>query len=114
MEEPLDYVLQEWTGVSHGIVISDGCPDVPEEVLRTAQAYKVKNIKLDAVHIGDKDEQGESLMKNIATITGGIYIKFTDVKAFADAFKFLTPKYRLQLTTSKDPIALLGAAEVKL
>lgn len=113
MAEPLDFVLNEWKP-THGIVISDGAPDSPDEVLTLARAYKEKGIKLDTVHIGDKDEQGESLMKNIATITGGVYIKFTDVNAFTANFKFLTPRHRLTLTTHKNPVALLGASEVKL
>lgn len=112
MHEPLDYVLTEWP-LSHGIVISDGRPDDENAVLALAKQYKAKNIKLDAVHIGD-DAGGEELMKMIAELTGGIYIKFTDVTAFAKNFKFLTPKYRLQLATSKNPIALLGASEVKI
>lgn len=114
MSEPLDYVLSEWKTVTHGIVISDGAPDSIDEVLKLAEQYKLRGIKLDAVHIGDRDENGEALMKNITTITGGIYIKFSNVKAFADSFKFLTPKYRLQLQTSKNPTALLNAAEVKI
>ena len=113
MADPLDYVIDEWP-LTHGIVISDGCPDSQTAVLASAERYKQKGVKLDAVHIGDKDEQGESLMKNIATITGGVYIKFTDLDSFAKNFKFLTPKHRLTLTTSKNPIALLGAAEIKL
>lgn len=114
MADPLDFVLHEWTTVTHGIVISDGAPDTPNEVLAIAQAYKAKGLKLDAVHIGDEDKNGETLMKQLAEITGGIYIKFTDIASFARNFKFLTPKHRLALTTSKNPLALLGAAEIKL
>lgn len=113
MSEPLDFVIDEWP-ITHGIVISDGAPDSPKAVLDAAKRYKDKGIKLDAVHIGDKDEQGESLMKQIAEITGGVYIKFSNVKNFAENFKFLTPQHRLTLTTSKNPIALLGAADVKI
>ena len=112
MHEPLDFVLDEWP-ITHGIVVSDGYPDSREAVLDSAKRYKAKGIKVDAVHIGS-DHGGEELMKALAETTGGIYIKFTDVKAFAESFKYLTPKHRLTLTTSKNPIALLGAAEVKL
>jgi hypothetical protein len=114
MEEPLDFVIHEWTSVTHGIIISDGCPDSEKAALAAAQLYKEKGVKLDTVHIGDKDERGESLMKKIAELTGGVYIKFSNVKNFAENFKFLTPQHRLTLTTSKNPIALLGAADVKL
>jgi hypothetical protein len=113
MDEPLDFVIHEWP-VTHGIVISDGCPDSEKAVLNAAQLYKEKNVKLDTVHIGDKDELGESLMKRIAELTGGVYIKFSNMKNFAENFKYLTPQHRLTLTTSKNPIALLGAADVKL
>jgi len=114
MDEPLDFVIHEWTSVTHGIIISDGCPDSEQSALAAAQLYKDKGVKLDTVHIGDKDERGESLMKKIAELTGGVYIKFSNVKNFAENFKFLTPQHRLTLTTSKNPIALLGAADVKL
>jgi hypothetical protein len=114
MDEPLDFVIHEWTSVTHGIIISDGCPDSEQAALAAAQLYKEKGVKLDTVHIGDKDERGESLMKKIAELTGGVYIKFSNVKNFAENFKFLTPQHRLTLTTSKNPIALLGAADVKL
>lgn len=113
MDEPLDFVIHEWP-VTHGIVISDGCPDSEASALAAAQLYKEKNVKLDTVHIGDKDERGESLMKKIAELTGGVYIKFSNVKNFAENFKYLTPQHRLTLTTSKNPTALLGAADVKL
>ena len=112
MHEPLDFVLDEWP-ITHGIVVSDGSPDSVQAVEDSARRYKAKGVKLDAVHIGS-DHGGEATMKMIAETTGGIYIKFTDVKAFAESFKFLTPKHRLTLTTSKNPVALLGAAEVKL
>lgn len=112
MHEPLEFVIDEWP-LTHGIVISDGSPDDKALVLAVAKRYRERGVKVDAVHIG-ADTGGEELMKALAETTGGIYIKFTDVKAFAESFKFLTPKFRLQLTTSKNPVALLGAAEVKL
>lgn len=112
MHEPLDYAIDEWP-LSHGIVISDGSPDDVKSVIEITKRYKDKNIKIDAVHIGE-DFGGEDLMKQLAQTTGGIYIKFKDINNFAQNFKFLTPKHRLTLTTSKNPVALLGAAEVKL
>ena len=112
MSEPLDFVLDEWP-ITHGIVVSDGSPDSVAAVESAAKRYKDKGVKLDAVHIGS-DTGGEACMKMIAETTGGIYIKFTNVKAFADSFKYLTPRHRLTLTTSKNPTLLLNAAEVKL
>lgn len=113
MHEPLEFCLDEWSTMTHGIVVSDGCPDSVQAVQSVIKKYRDKGIKLDAVHIGS-DRSGESVMKEIAETTGGIYIKFTNVAAFAQAFKFLTPQHRLTLTTSKNPMLLLGAAEVKI
>lgn len=98
---------------SHGVLISDGCPDNGPEVLSLAEQYKMKKITIDAVHIGN-DRSGESLMKRVAEITGGAYIKFTDVSSFAKAFQFLAPAKRGFLQAHNNPVALLGAAEVKL
>lgn len=112
MDEALEFVVNEWP-CTHGIVVSDGSPDDKSSVLEVAKQYRAKSIKIDAVHIGE-DHGGEELMKQLAEITGGIYIKFTDVKTFATSFKYLTPQHRLTLTTSKNPVALLGAAEVKI
>jgi hypothetical protein len=81
MHEPLEYVIDNWP-CTHGIIISDGSPDDKPAVIEAAKAYKERNIKLDAVHIGS-DIGGEDLMKQVAGLTGGIYIKFTNVAAFA-------------------------------
>lgn len=73
--------------------------------------YKKASIPIDCVHIGDSTS-GEELLRCIAKETGGIYLKFTDVSAFANAFSYLTPGYRAQLTNGSVSAEQLGAKEV--
>lgn len=74
--------------------------------------YKMMGIPIDCVHIGDSTS-GEELLRRIAKETGGIYLKFTDVGAFATAFAYLTPGYRAMLTDGRVSAAKLGAKELK-
>lgn len=74
--------------------------------------YKEKGIPIDCVHIG-ASTGGEELLRWIASETGGIYLKFTDVSAFSTAFAYLTPGYRAMLTSGKVDAASLGAKEVR-
>lgn len=112
LHEAFGYVLEN-EPMTHAVIISDGDADSPGEVEQLARAYKQKNITVDTVHIGNS-HHGEELLKHIAEITGGIYIKFDNVTNFSKAFSFLSPAKRVQLLTSKNPVALLGAGEVKL
>jgi len=73
--------------------------------------YKMMGIPIDCVHIGDS-QGGEELLRRIAKETGGIYLKFTDVGAFAIAFAYLTPGYRAMLTQGKVSAKELGAKEI--
>lgn len=102
--------------ITHGVIISDGVADSPEEAREVAKEYKQKGIKLDCVFIGDSgDTSGEQLLKDIAETTGGVYIKFSDVNSFAKSFQYLAPAKRSMLTQRGSAIAgLLGAAEVKI
>jgi hypothetical protein len=74
--------------------------------------YRMLGIPIDCVHIGDSTS-GEELLRRIAKETGGIYLKFTDVGAFATAFAYLTPGYRAMLTSGKVTSQELGAKELK-
>jgi Mg-chelatase subunit ChlD len=111
---PEDYPL------TRGIIVSDGAArdwsvqgeseeHGPDELLKTFQEMKVP---IDTVHIGDERE-GENLLKWIAKHTGGIYIKFTDVGAFAQAFAYLTPGSRALLTEGRVNATSLGAKEIE-
>lgn len=112
LADAFGYILEE-EKFTHAVIISDGDADVPDDCIALAHNYKAKAITVDCVHIGSS-KGGEVMLKQIAEITGGIYIKFTDVTSFAKNFSFLTPAKRTQLLTSANPIALLGASEVKL
>lgn len=74
--------------------------------------YKEAGIPIDTVHIADSSS-GEELLRRIARETGGIFIKFTDVGAFAKAFGFLAPSYRAMLMNGSVTASQIGAREVK-
>lgn len=96
--------------ITRGIIVSDG-EATSGDPLDVAKDYKDAGIPIDCVHIGD-DTGGEETLRSIASITGGVYIKFTNVENFAKNFKYLTPKYR-GLLMSPGAERLLGAREVK-
>ena len=73
--------------------------------------YKEAGIPIDCVHIST-DSGGEALLRRIAEATGGLFIKFTDVSAFAQAFGYLAPGYRAMLTDGRVSASELGAREV--
>jgi Mg-chelatase subunit ChlD len=73
--------------------------------------YKEAGIPIDCVHIAS-DSGGEALLRRIAEVTGGIYLKFTDVSAFANSFGYLTPGFRATLTDGRVSARDLGAREV--
>lgn len=100
--------------MTRAIIVSDGQPDSVDGAYHQAQVYKEASIPIDTVHIG-RGEQGEDCLRRIAEITGGLYIKFTDVNSFAKNFKWLSPMLRSQLLglPPKDRAQLLGAKEVK-
>lgn len=97
--------------ITRAVVVSDGSP-TDGDLWRTASMdYKDAGITVDTVHIG-QDRGGEEVLKTIAEITGGKYIKFTDASSFGRSFKYLTPAYRAMLNDSNAAV-LLGATEVK-
>jgi Mg-chelatase subunit ChlD len=108
----MNYVCEN-EPITHGVIISDGDADDRELPIAIAKKFASKLVKIDTVHIGSSSG-GEALLKEIAEITGGIYVKFTDVNNFAKTFQYLSPAKRGLLTSSKNPVALLGAADVKL
>jgi hypothetical protein len=42
---------------------------------------------------------GAKIMQELAELTGGVYLHFTDVSVMAKSFKYLTPAYRAMLTS---------------
>jgi hypothetical protein len=98
--------------LTRGIIISDGEANAPQAALDYARKYAASETIIDTVHIGGSSS-GERLLQEIASITGGVYIKFDNVDAFAKAFEYLTPEKRATLMLP-GAAALLGAKELKL
>ena len=99
--------------ITRGILISDGEADSPHGAREQAAIYKEASIPVDCIHIGT-DVGGEELLRDIATRTGGIYMKFTDVAAFARSFHFLTPGGRGLLLSGQVGATQLGATSVEV
>ncbi len=98
--------------LTRGVIVSDGEPDSAIACFDQAQAYKESGTPIDCVHIGES-ASGEETLAKIASVTGGLYIKFDKVENFAENFKFLTPRYRALLGDAKSAAKLLGAKEVR-
>lgn len=104
--------------MTRGIIVGDGQPfdwamPYNEEGLDPiCQRYVEAGIPIDTVHIGNS-HQGVELMKYIARVTGGIFIKFSESGNFAQAFKYLSPTYRAMLGDGRINLKQLGADEVK-
>jgi hypothetical protein len=115
--------------LTRGVIVSDGeatdwhdfnDSDFEGEESRKVQSpgsgllrtYKEQGIPIDTVHIGNSTS-GEELLRRIAKETDGVYLKFTDVSAFAQNFGYLTPGYRAQLTDGSVTAAQLGAKELR-
>ena len=97
-------------GLTRGILMSDGVPDSESDAIKQAHRFKEKGIPIDTVHISTS--YGEQVLRTIAEITGGIFIKFSDVNSFAKNFKFLAPANRHLLLSGAVSAAALGAASI--
>jgi Mg-chelatase subunit ChlD len=93
--------------MTRAIIISDGQPDCSP--LEMAQGYKSLEIPIDCVHIGDSTS-GEQTLRDICEITGGLFVKFRDIKSFATAFSYLLPETRAQAASL---FLTAGADEVR-
>jgi hypothetical protein len=105
----------DWCDASHNDMISGsfGLPPNSSTITTSIlQLYKEQSIPLDCVHISSGTD-GEALLRRIAAETGGIFIKFSDVSAFARAFGYLAPGYRAMLTSGSVSARELGAKEIK-
>jgi Mg-chelatase subunit ChlD len=111
--------------MTRGVIVSDGAATdwhvydkydyMREEGMGSADEilakYKEAGIPIDCVHIS-LGTSGEELLRRIAATTGGIFIKFTDVSAFAQAFGYLAPGFRAMLTDGRVSASDLGAREL--
>jgi hypothetical protein len=111
MHSALDYVLQNYP-VTRCVLISDGEADSPSDAIDKVKLYASAETHIDCCHIGSSTG-GESLLKEIAERTGGIYIKFRDVEAFVASLSYLTPRFRAMLTSGQVGTSELGANEVR-
>jgi uncharacterized protein YegL len=107
MVNAMEYCLKNYSA-TRAIIISDGQPnDEPGEELLTQ--YKRNEIAIDTVHIGSFTG-GEDCLKRISEATGGLFVKFKDVKQFANAFAYLLPETRANASSL---LLTSGANEVR-
>jgi uncharacterized protein YegL len=90
MTEAMNYCKEHYS-ITRGILISDGLPNSSPKF--AAESYKTSKIPVDTVHIGLSSD-GEDTLKEVSEITGGLFVKFKDIKSFANAFAFLLPETR--------------------
>lgn len=99
--ETLDRIIKK-ENVTRVVLISDGHSSSYSVDQTVLSQYKTKNIIIDAVFIGSKDDtSGIREMQTIAETTGGQFIHFTDAKDFASKFKYLAPTYYGMLTSGE-------------
>ena len=111
MARAMDYVINTYS-ITRGVLVSDGEPDSTQACYDTASQYREAGIMIDCVHIGDSTS-GEACLRRIAELTGGQYIKFTDVNSFSKSFKYLTPAFYGILTSGGLSASDIGAKELK-
>lgn len=113
MGEGLKNALEYHTP-SRCMLISDGEATDGDASLGEARTYKNREVTCDCVHIGNSSS-GEARLKQIAEITGGMFMKFKDVATFSANFHMLLPEGRAQLAgmLPYQRAELLGADEVK-
>jgi hypothetical protein len=110
---PIGDVMQKTLGnypITRAVLISDGGQTDGNLCFDIAQTYAEAKIPIDCVHISDGE--GADTLKRIAEITGGIFIRFSDVASFGKALKYLTPGLRSRLMLP-GAANLIGASEVK-
>jgi Mg-chelatase subunit ChlD len=90
MTEAMNYCKEHYS-ITRGILISDGQSNSSPKF--AAESYKASKIPVDTIHIGLSSD-GEDTLKEISEITGGLFVKFKDIKSFANAFAFLLPETR--------------------
>jgi len=105
--------------MTRGVIVSDGAATdwhfadyIKGDVDEVLTKYVEAKVPIDCVHIS-LGTSGEELLRRIAAETGGIFIKFTDVSAFAQAFGYLAPGFRAMLTDGRVSASDLGAREIR-
>ena len=98
--------------LTRGILMSDGHPDSEPAALEAARRFRSAEVPIDCVHISESTF-GEACLRQIAELTGGLFIKFTDVASFAKNFKYLSPALRPLMLNGTVGAEQLGAREVR-
>jgi uncharacterized protein YegL len=111
MHDTLASVIENQS-ITRGILMSDGRPDSPDAAFQEAQKFQDAEIPIDCVHISES-VSGEEFLKQVAELTGGLFIKFTDINSFAKNFKYLSPALRPLMLSGAVGAQELGASEVK-
>ena len=106
----------ETFALTRQIIISDGQSDNDTASRASAQTYREAGIPCDTLYIEHTASPGEeppgiTLMRDIAEITGGVFIHFTNLDAFVKALSYLVPENRHKLLGA-NIAGLLGAAEI--
>lgn len=111
MRTAMEHALLSYS-MTRAVLVSDGQPDSESAAYDVATQYRDSGTPVDCVHIGSSS-QGEACLQHIAELTGGKFIKFTDIASFTKNFKMLTPRYYATLTDGSVSAAQLGAREIK-
>ena len=98
--------------VTRGILMSDGQPDSEQACYAVAEQYREAVVPIDTVHISSSP-YGEEVLQKIAEMTGGLFIKFTDLDSFTKSFKYLSPALRPLMLSGQVGAAELGATELR-
>ncbi len=106
----------EALSITRCVIVSDGQAtdidhsDEGKSASDLCYPYVDMKIPIDTIHLDIGG--GAELLEYIAKLTGGVFIKFSDVGNFAKSLKYLTPKHRA-LLNSPEAARLLGADEVR-
>lgn len=111
MAEAMERVISTQP-LTRAVLISDGEPNDEHRAYTQAKTFREAGVPCDCVHIGSSSS-GEDVLKKIAEITGGIYLKFTDTGNFAKSFSYLTPAGRALMLSGNVSASDLGATEIR-
>ena len=107
--------LPEKFSCTRVVLMSDGEPtdwsDWNTDLDEVLKPFLEFEIPIDTIH-ASRGDSGETILRLIAEATGGIFIKFQDIKNLRTGLKYLSPQKRLMLTAGK--VTIQGATEVKL
>ena len=100
--------------ITRAVVFSDGSP-TDSKLLGSAESwdskpkdfavscitkYTDKEVPIDTIFIGQEHDSGYKEMQEIARLTNGVFVHFTDTNKLAQNLKYLAPRYRALLTSA--------------